>query len=158
MEKGYFPLLKIQHYNGNHHILAKNQFLHKVKYIDNASCSFCADQEETIHHLLWERKHTKALIKELRKWLSDNNIFINVSEISFIFGLYNKGTSIAEQQILLETKYYIYFCKSSKASLNRKALKRKLILLYDTIKKAAIFENSLENSIQTWAHYHELLT
>ena len=29
----------------NHHILATNQFLHKIKYIDNASCSFCADQE-----------------------------------------------------------------------------------------------------------------
>ena len=105
----------------NHHILATNQFLHKIKYIDNASCSFCADQEESIYHLLWECKHTKALIEELRKWPSDNNILINVSEISFIFGLYNKDTSIAEQQILLETKYYIYFCKCSQASLNLKA-------------------------------------
>ena len=142
----------------NHHILATNQFLHKIKYIDNASCSFCAEQEESIYHLLWECKYTKALLEELRKWLSDNNIFINVSEISFIFGLYNKCTSIAEQQILLETKYYIYFCKCSKASLNLKALKRRLILLYDTTKKAAVFENSLENFFQTWAQYNELLT
>ena len=34
----------------NHHILTTNQFLHKMKYIDNASCSFCADQEESIYH------------------------------------------------------------------------------------------------------------
>ena len=79
-----------------------------------------------------------------------------VSEISFIFGLYNKDTSIAEQQILLETKYYILFCKYSKASLNLKALKRRLILVYDTTKKAAVFENSLENFFQTWAQYNEL--
>ena len=100
--------------------LSTKKILHKMNYIENPSCSFSADQEETIYHLLWECKHTKALIQELRKRLTDNNIFINVSEISFIFGLYDKGTStrIAEQQILLEIKYYIYFCECSKASLN----------------------------------------
>ena len=55
-----------------------------MNYIENPSCSFSADQEETIYLLLWECKHTKALIQELRKRLTDNNIFINVSEISFI--------------------------------------------------------------------------
>ena len=113
----------------NHHILATNQFLHKIKYIDNPLCSFCADQDETIHHLLWDCNYTKALIQELRKWLSDNNILINIDEIPFIFGLYNKNTSIAEQQILLETKYYICFCRCSNVSLKLTALKIRLIYL-----------------------------
>ena len=126
---------------------ATNQFLHTRKYIDNTSCSFFADQEETIYPLLWECKHTKALIQEIRKWLSYNNKFISVSEISLIFWLYGEGTSISEQKILLERKYYIYFCKCSNASLNIMTLKRRLKLIYDTSKKAAISLKTFKNGL-----------
>ena len=142
----------------NHHILATNKYLHKIKYIDNPTCTFCAEQVETIHHLLWDCKHTKVLIQDLKSWLADNNIFINITEIPFLFGLYNKSTSIVEQLILLETKYYIFFSRCSKSSLNLTVLKRRLQLLYDTNKKAAVFENNLENFFQIWTQYRELLT
>ena len=122
----------------NHHILATNKYLHKIKYIDNPTCTFCAEQVETIHHLLWDCKHTKVLIQDLKSWLADNNIFINITEIPFLFGLYNKSTSIVEQLILLETKYYIFFSRCSKSSLNLTVLKRRL-LLYDTNKKSSSF-------------------
>ena len=142
----------------NHHILATNKYLHKIKYIDNPTCTFCAEQVETIHHLLWDCKHTKVLIQDLKSWLADNNIFINITEIPFLFGLHNKSTSIVEQLILLETKYYIFFSRCSKSSLNLTALKRRLQLLYDTNKKAPVFENNVENFFQIWTQYRELLT
>ena len=62
----------------NHHLLATNKNLHKIKYTDNLTCTFCAEQVETIHHLLWDCKHTKVMIQDLKSWLADNNIFINI--------------------------------------------------------------------------------
>ena len=44
-----------------HNILATNSFLHRIKYIKDPGCSFCAKEPENIKHLLWECEHTKKL-------------------------------------------------------------------------------------------------
>ena len=41
-------------YRINQRILGTNKFLYKIKVKDNAFCSFCQEDEETIEHLFLE--------------------------------------------------------------------------------------------------------
>ena len=114
----------------NYNMLATNNFLHRIKYIKDPMCSFCAKEPERIRHLLWECEHTKKLLDDVKNWCSVNNIHIGTEEKLILFGSSSRKVSILDALIWLETKYYIYSCRSSKYGLNLKAVKYRLKLLY----------------------------
>ena len=137
----------------NHNILATNKYLHKIKLINNPTCSFCTKEPETVEHLLWDCEHTQKILYDFKDWCESNNTSINLQKQSFLFGVLDNKTSIVEQQILLEIKYYIYFCRCTKAKLNVTALKCKLKLLYCTNERIAILENKYEQFVNSWENF-----
>ena len=78
---------------------------------------------------------------------------LNLQRQPFLFGVLDNKTSIVDQQILLEIKYYIYFCRCIKAYLNVTALKCKLKLLYCTNERIAILEDKYEQFVNSWENF-----
>ena len=60
----------------NHKILATNTFFHKIKITNDPKCTFCAEADETIEHLLWECDYVQKFINEVISWLSQQGIYI----------------------------------------------------------------------------------
>lgn len=145
--------LKWFQYRINHKILATNQFLNMIKIINNPTCTFCNNFPETIKHLFWDCEVTKRILTELQDWLISKDITLEVEEKSFIFGNYHHTISIFKQLILLETKYYLYYCRCSKIIPNTKSLKQRIQLLYETSKTTAIMENKNEMFKKTWEEF-----
>lgn len=137
----------------NHNILATNKFLNKIKIVNNPLCTFCKTSPETIKHLFWDCEISKAILRELHEWLHTRNINLTIEERSFIFGICQSKTSIMEQQILLETKYYIYFCRCSKVIPNLITLKNRIQLLHETTRHIAIMENKYDSFCKTWEEF-----
>ena len=92
-----------------HRLLPTKKYLYNIKAVDSPNCNFCY-QEETIPHMLWSCPETFLLIQHLNQWLSATNTYTNNVEELFIFNI-GKNIEEANQQIILETKYYIYLTK-----------------------------------------------
>ncbi len=145
--------LKWFQYRINHNILATNEFLCKIKIINSPLCTLCKKYSETIKHIFWECEVTKRIIKEVQEWLVSKNITLEVEEQSFLFGIYQNSGSIFIQQILLETKYYLYYCRCSKMIPNMDVLKQRIKLLYETSKMTAVMENKYEQFVKLWEDF-----
>ena len=94
-----------------------------------------------------------VILYDFKDWCESNNTTINLQKQSFLFGVLDNKTSIVEQQMLLEIKCYIYFCRCTKANLNVTALKCKLKLLYCTNERIAILENKYEQFVNSWENF-----
>jgi hypothetical protein len=51
-------------------ILGTNKFLYKIKVKDNAFCTFCQEDEETIEHLFWNCEILQAFIFNSNRFLN----------------------------------------------------------------------------------------
>ncbi len=142
--------LKWFQYRINHNILATNRFLNMIKIVDNPLCTFCNSTPETIKHLFWDCEVSKKIVNELRMWLETKNICIVIDEHSFIFGIYPSTTKLFKQQILLETKYYLYYCRCSKVIPKLSQLQNRIQLLYETSKSISFMENKADLFNKTW--------
>ena len=100
----------------NHKILATNKFLCKINIINNPKCSFCAQADETIEHLLWECEYIQKFLQEVISWLSDQMIYLDLDEKSFLFGIFKNQENDVNKLVVMEIKYYIYFAKCSKSN------------------------------------------
>ncbi len=98
----------------NHNILATNTFLTRIQVIDNPLCTFCNSEPETIKHLLWQCHKTQKILNDLKIWLTSKNLNIEITEKSFLFGLFENKTNEIEKNILMETKAYIYRFQNNK--------------------------------------------
>ena len=63
----------------NNKILVTKSFLHKIKLIDNNSCSLCSEYPETIRHLFFECEKAKQF------WNSFNDFYIPMLILKLIF-------------------------------------------------------------------------
>jgi hypothetical protein len=71
----------------NQRILGTNKFLYKIKVKDNAFCTFCQEDEETIEHLFWNCETVQAFIDEIDSWLLSNGVSIPFTMHFFLFGV-----------------------------------------------------------------------
>ena len=112
-----------------HNILVMNKLLHFMKIKEDSICTFCTQEEETITHLLWQCNVTKEFLNSITTWLQSFNIYIELSEELFLFGLEKEQrlTSIMKF-LLLYTKYYIYCCRCNKQPPNVTVYKKDYIL------------------------------
>ena len=110
-----YSLLRWFQVSLNHNILVTNKLLHYMKIKEDSICTFCTQEEETITHLLWQCNVTKEFLNFVTTWLQSFNIYIELSEELFLFGLEKEQrlTSIMKF-LLLYTKYYIYCCRCNK--------------------------------------------
>ena len=73
----------------NHNILVTNKLLFQMKIRDDALCTFCKLNNETIIHLLWKCETTQQFIRAVTRWLKDYSITYTLSEEFFVFGRQN---------------------------------------------------------------------
>lgn len=142
----------------NHNILVTNKLLKYMKIKDDALCTFCKLEEETISHLLWKCIKTQEFIKELITWLKSFNIRCHLSEKLFLFGIEKeqKMTKIL-MFLLLYAKYYIYCTRCNKQSLLLGVFKKKLLFMYKIHRDIAYSKNEIENFSEEWRVYENLL-
>ena len=72
-----------------------------MKLRDNALCSFCGLNNETIKHLLWQCEHTKQFIIELSEWLKSYDIKYTITEEFFMFGKQEEQTYPKAVKVIL---------------------------------------------------------
>ena len=112
-------------YRITHRILATNKLLYAMNIKDNALCSFCNAENETILHLLYECPRVQELILQLRRWLQQNySIIIDVDKKSFILG---KCDNYALNVIFLLVKKYIYETRIKAIRLHFDSLKSRIL-------------------------------
>ena len=70
----------------NHNILVTNKLLQQMKIKDDALCTFCHSNNESIVHLFWQCSKTQQFIRSVSAWLSEYGIDCNISEKYIIFG------------------------------------------------------------------------
>ena len=80
-----------------------------MKIIEDSSCTFCTNEDETTVHLLWSCNKTQEFLKLILTWFENYNILFNLSEKLFLFGV-DKDQKLTNTLhfFLLYAKYYIY--------------------------------------------------
>jgi hypothetical protein len=92
----------------NHFILPTNQWLCKIKLIDNSYCMRCKVHVENLDHLFFECDMVKTFWKEfLTIW---KHLYSNLSKNDILFGILEKGSDTLKlkNHLLLSAKRYIY--------------------------------------------------
>lgn len=92
-----------------HRFLPCNKFLCNIRICQDATCSFC-DQQDTIQHFLYECQRVQTFWSTLRQWLAQEADFhIHTSMVEFIFGV-PQGIPQARNInfITLIVKFFIY--------------------------------------------------
>ena len=90
--------------------LVTNEKLMQFRIRDNDLCSYCIDDVETIHHLLYSCPLVLSLWEQVQKWCSDNNYNKIILEDKFILiGVNN--TDHLTQTVVNITKHTIYKSK-----------------------------------------------
>jgi hypothetical protein len=117
----------------NHNILATNNFLKKIKIIDDANFYFCQKANETIEHIFWGCENVQNLLGQLHYWFSDKDINQTFLKKTQFFGDVDKVyKDDLYNAILLSIKYYIYTNRCLKKKLSFHSLKACLINLCKT--------------------------
>jgi hypothetical protein len=66
--------------------------MYKIKVNDNAFCTFCQEDEETIEHLFWSCEMVQTFIDEIDSWLLSNGVNIPIIIHFFLFGDISKSS------------------------------------------------------------------
>ena len=153
-----YSLLRWFQVSLNYNILVTNKLLHYMKIKEDSICTFCTQEEETITHLLWQCNVTKVFLNFVTTWLQSFNIYIELSEELFLFGLEKEQrlTSIMKF-LLLYTKYYIYCCRCNKQPPVVTVYKKRLHFMYKIHLQIARENNNLETFLEEWNPYQLLL-
>ena len=142
----------------NHNILVTNKLLYQMKLRDNALCSFCGLNNETIIHLLWQCEHTKQFIIELSEWLKSYDIKYTITEEFFMFGKQEEQTyPKAVKVIILYAKYYIYVTRCKQLPLFLNAYKKRLKFMYKVLQCIASKNNMFDMFQKEWSQYQLLI-
>ena len=142
----------------NHNILVTNHLLVKMKLTNDSYCYYCHSQDEAITHLFWTCDKIQLFLNELLQWLKKENIQCEITEEYFIFGLDRKNIIPKPLNIiLLYAKYYIYITRCNQHTLFFDIYKKKLLLLYKTLKEIALSNNQLTDFYEDWNPYDPLL-
>lgn len=143
----------------NNNILVTNKLLCQMKIQNDALCSFCMLNNETITHLLWKCELSQKFIKELTEWLISYNIVVNISEELFIFGKQEEQVLPNPIKfILLYAKYFIYISRCKKHNLILNVFKKQLKFMHKV--HSYIASKSQEEVIKfqnEWSLYQDLI-
>ena len=142
-------------------VLPTNRYLFLKKIVDNANCTFCNNEEETIVHLLWSCDIIAPFWEELLQMLLNtcNHIYnMQLSEELILFGVKeNIVTDQAFDLIMMLAKYYIYSCKWNNNIPNVPAFRRLLCTRYNVERYRSIINNKLEKFDQLWFQYKRFI-
>ena len=129
-----------------------------MKLRNNATCSFCGQNNDTIIHLLWQCECTKQFIKELLEWLRSYDLNYIVTEEFFMFGKQGKHVyPKAIKFIILYAKYYIYVSRCKQRSLFLNPFKKQLKFMHKVHQYIATKNNVFDTFQKEWSQYELLI-
>ena len=111
--------LKLLQYKISHRRVATNEFLDKIKIKNNANCTFCKSNIETIEHLFYQCQYSKNILNFIKNKINQNTQITFPEEMESIL-LGEKIENVGLNYILLCYKYFIYRCKYQEANPNIK--------------------------------------
>ena len=153
-----YPALLWFQVNINHNIFVINKLLFQMKIRNDAQCTFCKLNSETITHLLWKCDHTQQFIKELLEWLKAYGIIYTVSEESFIFGGQKEQLfPHAIKFILLYAKYFINVSRCKQRPLSLNIFKTQFKFMHKVHLQVASTHNEIAKFQNQWSLYQELI-
>ena len=82
--------------------------------VDSPLCSFCAKEEETLEHLLFQCIHVQAFWFAIESFLTSKDIYNKaLSELDVLLGIFgeDKNLTLINFTIII-AKRYIYFCRA----------------------------------------------
>ena len=144
-----------------HRILPTQKLLHTMRIADNPGCTFCERDTETLLHLFWECRHTRAFWNSLTVWISNNSrrqadlqltsksvFFLEIDDIDPILRF-----------IIILAKYFIFRCKMIKNKPSLTAFKNVLSHRYIIEKDRIQLNPSLTEEVfdKLWANYKPLV-
>ena len=153
-----YPAIQWFQLSISHNILVTNKLLVKMKIKNDPNCYYCESQEETIRHLLWTCNRIQDFLNAILQWLSEHNIYCEITEEFFMFGL-DKKNKISKPLaiILLYAKYYIYITRCNQLILHIDIFKKKFLLLYKALKEISLSNNQLNEFYEEWNPYDLLV-
>lgn len=153
-----YPALQWYQISINHNILVTNKLLNQMKIRNDALCTLCRADNETITHLLWSCCKTQQFIKDMTGWLNTYNIHCNLTEEFFIFGLQREQrVDIVLQFILLYAKYYIYLARCKNQNLYIRVFQMKLEVMYRVHRQIALANQEEDTFVKDWSPYLTLI-
>ena len=142
----------------NHNILVTNKLLFQMKIRDDALCTFCKLNNETIIHLLWKCETTQQFIQAVTGWLNDYSIIYTFSEEFFVFGRQNEQhLPYVVKFILLYAKYFIYLSRCKQRPLSLNVFKTQLKFMYKVHLHIASNHNEVTKFQNQWSLCQELI-
>ena len=97
-------------------IIPTNHFLNKCKLVSSSLCDFCNMEIETLNHLFWECRHVQSFWMQLKEFLKEHNIYLDVTFKSITFGLQKRqDPDIKIKNLIFTAKYFIFSNKYQKA-------------------------------------------
>ena len=154
-----YPALLWFQVSVNHNILVTNKLLYQMKIRNDALCTFCKLNNETITPLLWKCEQTQQFIKKLMEWLKTYDNIYNISEEFFIFGRQKEQVlPKAIKFILLYAKYFIYVPRCKQRSLSPNIFKTQLKFMHKVHLHIVSNHNDVAKFQDEWSLYQELIS
>ena len=99
-----------------HRQIPTQKYLFVRKLVDNPTCIFCGEEEDSVQHLMWRCPVSQNFWTELTSLLSEvcqNCRSLTLSELYIIFGVnsHDNNTDKVLDLIILLGKFHLYKCK-----------------------------------------------
>ena len=108
--------LRVFQYKYIMRIYPTNEQLFKMNIVNSRTCAFCSSNTETLEHLFWRCPVVQNFWTQIGNFMNNKNMHINLNFKKVSFGLERIYENIAENYILLTSKYFIAKCKYTEQS------------------------------------------
>ena len=139
-------------------IIPTNQFLNKCKLVSSSLCDFCNMEIETFNHLFWECRHVQSFWMELKDYLNENNIDIEITIKTINFGIQERFCPNIKLKnfIILIAKYFIFINKYNKSIPVWQGFRMYIRNRIRIEKEIALMKNRLLEFERLWVNFIDI--
>ena len=135
-----------------HRIIPTNKSLFKYKLVNSNICDICNMNIDSIKHLFWECPHVQHFWNELKNYLNELNIDINLNYKLVSLGLIDSTSNInVKNFIFILAKYFIFCNKCNKCIPKFVAFKQYLYRYIDIERNIAFEKEKLATHNLKWS-------
>ena len=144
------PYVRSFQYKVLNYILYTNDRLFKIGYVSNPNCTFCKENRETIHHILFECSFSKCF------WDMVSSCILNrlgrcgcLSIRDIMIGILKEGMDLINYIVILG-KTYLWTCRCKGINPIFDHFKKILEMKYETEKYIAFKTNKIRQFKKKW--------
>ena len=145
-----------------HRLIPTNKCLCTCKIIDDSSCTFCNEDEETISHLFWNCDKVQRFWSTFSETLCGRCRQYDSLELTKELVLFGTEKNVKTDKVIdlfiLFGKYYIFKCKIQKTAPTVAVFLTSLRQRYVTEKYSSYIRNRSAEFNQEWSPYIDLFS